>query len=453
MSLVERVGLDSPARREQVAQTLARVEQNAISYVRVAFPDLLGVLRGRTVRVERLKALFEEGLSFGCRLLLCDLNGDVHPSVQLGDTYDFGNFYLLPEPTSLVELPWSPGVALILADPYLATGQAAVSSRLVLQRAIAQAVTLDLKLLVGFEIEATIYPLAGALPFSERRHLFTTLGQGLAAPLLNPLWNALSRMGLDLDAYANEFAAGEIEFNLAPRPALAAVDQFVLVKLAAQEILRTAGYGITFMAMFDNEHGGMTSGLHIHQAGLNGAGRNIFYDPQAEYGLSTTVRRYLGGQLRHALPVAVLSTPTITGYRRYRPGTWAPTSVNWGLDNRTTMLRVMPDRGADTRIENRLADSAANPYLAVAAMLAAGVDGIQRRIEPGPPATGNTTTPQVALPRNMGEALPILAQPSALTEFLGSDFLTAYRGLLQQTVERFEAHVTEWEINEYRGIL
>ncbi len=453
MSLVERVGLASPARREQVAQTLARMEQNAIRYVRVAFPDLLGVLRGRTVRVERLNAMFEEGLSFGCRLLLCDLIGDVHASVQLGEIYDFGNFYLLPDPITFVPLPWSPGAGLILADPYLPTGEPAVSSRLALQRAIAQAATFDLKLLVGFEIEASIYPIADVPPFSERRHLFTTLGQGLAAPLLNPLWDALSRMGLELDAYTNEFAAGEIEFNLAPRPALAAVDQFVLVKLAAQEILRAAGYGITFMAMFDNEHGGMTSGLHIHQAALNGTGQNIFYDPAAEDGLSTTARHYLGGQLRHACQVAVLSTPTITGYRRYRPGTWAPTSVSWSLDNRTTMLRVMPDRGADTRIENRLADSAANPYLAVAAMLAAGVDGIQRRIEPGPPATGNATTPQVALPRNMGEALPILAQPSALTEFLGSDFLTAYRGLLRQTVERFETHVTEWEIDEYRGIL
>jgi glutamine synthetase len=453
MSLVERAGLAGPTRREQTTHCLARIEASGIRYVRMAFPDLLGVLRGRAVQVERLKAMFEEGMSFGCRLLLCDLTGDVHPSVQLGETYDFGNFYLLPDPTTFVPLPWSPGAGLILADPYLPGGEPAVSSRLLLQRAIAQAAALDLKLLVGFEIEATIYPIGDVPPFSERRHLFTTLGQGLAAPLLNPLWDALSQMGLELDAYANEFAAGEIEFNLAPRLALAAVDQFALVKLAAQEMFKTAGYGITFMAMFDNEHGGMTSGLHIHQAALNGTGQNIFYDPAAEDGLSILARHYLGGQLRHACQVAVLSTPTITGYRRYRPGTWAPTSVSWSLDNRTTMLRVMPDRGADTRIENRLADSAANPYLAVAAMLAAGIDGIQRRIEPGPPTTGNATTPQVALPRNMAEALSILAQPSALTDFLGSDFLTAYCGLLRQTVERFETHVTEWEINEYRGIL
>jgi glutamine synthetase len=197
----------------------------------------------------------------------------------------------------------------------------------------------------------------------------------------------------------------------------------------------------------------MTSGLHIHQAGLDAAGQNCFANPQAEDGLSQTLRHYLAGQLTHARQVAVLSTPTITGYRRYRPGTWAPTSVTWSLDNRTTMLRVMPDRGPATRVENRLADAAANVHLALAAMIMAGLDGIRREIEPGPPTTGDAATAEVALPRNLWEAIDCLAKPSPLIEFLGPEFVTAYRGLLLQTVERFEAHVTNWEIAEYRGIL
>ena len=297
MSLVKRVGLANPARQEQTAQALAKIETAGIRYIRVAFPDLLGILRGRTVQADRLSHIFDEGLSFGCRLLLCDLIGDVHPSVQLGETYDFGNFYLLPDPATLVSLPWSPGAGLVLADPYLPNGQPAVSTRLALKQAIDQAAGFDLDLLVGFEVETSIYPLGDSPPLSERRHLFTTLGQGLAAPLLTPLWDTLSEMGIGLEGYANEFAAGEIEFNLAPRPALQSADEFVLLKLAAREMLHAAGYGLTFMAMFDNEHQGMTSGLHIHQAGLNTAGQNIFDDPQAEGGLSTTARHYLGGQL------------------------------------------------------------------------------------------------------------------------------------------------------------
>ncbi len=452
-SLAERAGLDSATRREQVKQLLSRLAAEEVRYVRIAFPDLLGVLRGRMVRAERLESIVEAGLSFGCRLLLTDLIGNVHPSVRLGETYDYGNFYLLPDPTTFTPLPWSPGAGLILADPYLPDGQPAVSSRLLLKRAVKQAAQEGLSLKIGFEVESSVYPIAEVPPLSERRHLFTTVGQGLAAPVFVPLWDMLSQMDLGLEAYANEFAAGEFEFNLSPKAALEATDQFLLLKLAAREILNAAGYGITFMAMVDNEHEGMTSGLHIHQAGLDAAGHNCFADPQAEFGLSQTLLHYVGGQLTHARQLAVLSTPTITGYRRYRPGTWAPTSITWSLDNRTTMLRVMPDRGLATRVENRLADAAANVHLAVAAMAVAGVDGIRREIDPGPPRTGDAATSGVALPRNLWEAIQCLAEPSPVIDFLGTAFVMAYRGLLLQTAERFEAHVTDWEIAEYRGIL
>jgi glutamine synthetase len=371
----------------------------------------------------------------------------------LGETYDYGNFYLLPDPTTLVALPWAPGTGLILADPYLSNGQPAISSRLVLKQAIEAAAQVDLKLIIGIEVESSIFPLRDVPEISERRHLFTALGQGLAAPVLTPLWDTLERMNIGLDAFANEFAGGEIEFNLSPRPALQAVDEFVLLKLAAREMLRTEGYDITFMAMFDGQHQGLTSGLHLHQSGINAEGRSVFFDPETEHGLAQTLLHYLGGQLSQARHLAAFSTPTITGYKRYRPGTWAPTSVTWSLDNRTTMLRVMPDRGQATRVENRLPDSAANPYLALAAMIVAGVEGIRGEIDPGPPTTGDAATTRVALPRNLWEALQCLEESSAITAFLGTDFTTAYRGLLLQTADRFEAHVTDWEIAEYRGIL
>ena len=452
-SLAERTGLDSSTRREQVKQLLSRLETEEIRYVRLAFPDLMGVLRGRMVKADRLVSILETGLSLGCRLLLTDLMGNVHPSVRLGETYDYGNFYLLPDPATFTPLPWSPGAGLILADPYLPDGQPAISSRLLLKRAVEWATQVGLQLMVGLEVEASLYPLGEVPPLGERRHLFTTLGQGLAAPVLLPVWDRLNQMELGLEAYANEFAAGEFEFNLSPKAALQAADQFLLLKLALREMLHAAGYGITFMAMVDNDHEGMTSGLHLHQAGQDAAGNNCFANPQAEYGLSQTLLHYLGGQLTHARQVAVLSTPTITGYRRYRPGTWAPTSVTWSLDNRTTMLRVMPDRGAATRVENRLADSAANVHLALAAMIVAGVEGIQRELDPGPPATGDAATSEVALPRNLWAAIESLAEPSPLIDFLGDAFVMAYRGLLLQTAARFEAHVTDWEIAEYRGIL
>jgi glutamine synthetase len=306
---------------------------------------------------------------------------------------------------------------------------------------------------MGLEVESSIFSSGENPPLSERQHLFTTLGQGRVGRVLLPIWDALDEMGIRLDGVTNEFASGEIEFNLSPQPPLQAADQFVLMKLVVREMLQAAGYDITFMAMFDNERAGMTSGLHVHQVALEAAGHNIFYDPQAANGLSETVLHFLGGQLDYARHLAVLSTPTITGYRRYRPGTWAPTCPTWGLDNRTAMLRVMPHRGPSTRVENRLPDSAANPYLALAAMIVAGVEGIRQQTDPGPPATGNATTAEVSLPLTVWDAIRCLAEETAVTTFIGRELITAYRGILRLATERFAAHVTDWEIAEYRGIL
>ncbi len=453
MTLVQRAGLDTPDRREQTGQALAKIGEEKIRYVRLAFPDLMGVLRGRMVQATRLEHMFVEGCSFGSRLLLTDLIGEVHPSVQLGATYDYGNFYLLPEPSTLLSVPWLPGTGIILADPYLPDGNRAVSSRLALKQAIEYAATVNFKLLVGLEVESSVFPTGDAPRISERQHLFTALGQGLAAPVLMPLWDTLNQIGIGLDGYVNEFAPGEIEFNLSPQPALRAADEFLLMKLAAREMLRPTGYDLTFMAMFDNDRAGMTSGLHVHQAGFDEQGRNLFYDPTSEHGLSKTLLHFIGGQLSHARQLAVLSTPTITGYRRYCPGTWAPINATWGLDNRTVMLRVMPDRGPSTRIENRLPDSAANPYLMLAAMILAGVEGIENQATPPPPTTGSAMIHPVSLPRHIWEAIQCLEEPSTLTASLGQDLIMAYRGILLLAAERFSASVSEWEIEEYRCIL
>jgi glutamine synthetase len=312
---------------------------------------------------------------------------------------------------------------------------------------------MKLNLMMGLEVECIVFPLGNSPWLSDRREAFMSWVQGLAAPLLTPVWDALRALGVGLDGYENELSAGQIEFNLDPEPPLAAADALILVKLAAQEMLHAAGYGVTFMAKFDNEPETTTSGLHVHQSAFNQQGENIFYDPAATCGLSQLLLHYMGGQLTHAKQLAALTTPTITGYKRYRPGTWAPTSVTWSLDNRTSLLRVMAERGPATRVENRLPDSAANPYLTLAGMIAAGVAGIRNELHPGSPIMGNVMTDEAGVPKNMWEAAQCLATPSAVTDRLGPALVTAYRGMLLQTLARFEAHVTDWEIAEYRGII
>ena len=207
------------------------------------------------------------------------------------------------------------------------------------------------------------------------------------------------------------------------------------------------------MAKLYNGPDGMTSGLHVHMSGFDERGESAFFDPTSEYGLSQTLLYFISGQLEGARQIAALSTPTITGYKRYRPGTWAPTSTTWSLDNRTSMLRVMPRRGPSTRVENRLPEAAANPYLSLAAIITAGIEGVRTESDPGPPAKGDAMTGEAAVPTNMREAAQSLLEPSAITALLGDDVIMAYRGILLRTADLFEAFVTDWEVAHYRDIL
>jgi glutamine synthetase len=453
MLLIEQLGLDTSARREQAREALARIQQSVIRYLRVVCPDLMGVLRGKTVGTNQMEKVFADGCNFGARILLTDLTEHVHPSVHLGDRYDFGNCYLLPDPGTFVILPWCPAHALVLADPYLPDGTPAVSSRLALKQAIAGAAAIGLHVVVGMEMETFIYPLDNQPQISETQHFFSAVGQGLAAPLLRPILDSVYELGIKLQTCEHEHGQGQIEFNLAPNPALEAADQMMIFKLAAREILHPMGYGITWMAKLHNGPEAMTSGLHVHLSGLDANGQTVFYDPEKDKGLASRFLDFIGGQLAGARQIAALSTPTITGYKRYRPGTWAPTSATWSLDNRTSMVRVMPRRGISTRVENRLPEAAANPYLALAAMLAAGVDGIKRQTDPGPPIVGDAVTGEAAVPTNIREAAACLEENSAITELLGHDMLSAYRGILLRTADRFDSYVTNWEIVEYSNIL
>jgi len=440
-------------RREHAARIAERITKNNIHYVRLAFPDLMGVLRGRVVRADRIPPAIVDGLSIGSRLLITDLAGEVHPSVLLDEKYTYANCLLVPDPDTFVELPWAHGSAVVLSDPYFPDGEPGIASRLALKRAVKYASQSGLSLNIGMEIESSFFTVDGSGDVTDPKHIFSTLGQGLFGQTVLPICDALNEMGLGVDGVVNELAPGEIEFNLEPSPAIEAADKYVLAKLVIREMVKAAGYDVTFMAMPDSTHHGMVSGLHVHHSATDESGSNPFFDPADENGISDVLRHYIGGQLAHARQMAALSTPTMTGYRRYRPGTWAPTIPTWSLDNRTTMLRVMPDRGAATRVENRLPDSAANSHLALAAMIFAGIDGIRLKTDPGRPSTGDATGHTVALPAGLNEACACLSEKSALTDHMGADLVMSYRGVLLNAADRFAEHVTDWEIAEYRSIM
>ncbi len=372
---------------------VAELAARSIDVVRVTYPDLMGSDRGRDVLVGELPAVSAHGLAF-CRAVYH--TGPLGEVVTVAGGLDAGlpDITVRPDLDTLKPLPWEPGVAWCLAattDPR--TGEpCAESPRELLRATTARLAEVGLTAVVGPELEyylcdpdpsapsgwAPYAAAPGNVYVAGRRgdpdgHLLRTLRQ-------------LRALGIGATMGNHEFSGGQFEINLTHSEALDAADRAYLFKAAIKELARTEGRLATFMAKPFNEEGG--SGFHLHMSALDAGGRNVFAAPEAEDGLSATARHAIGGVLRHAPALAALLNPTINSYKRFGPDTLAPWLIDWGLDNRSAMLRIPPERGAATRVELRLGDASANPYLAVAGLVAAVYLGVRDRTEPAGAAPG-----------------------------------------------------------------
>jgi glutamine synthetase len=269
--------------------------------------------------------------------------------------------------------------------------------------------------------------------------------QGLLVHMLRQLREA----GLRVTAANHEFSPGQFEINLGHSELADAADRSFRLKSAVQEIARHRGLLATFMAKPFNDEGG--SGFHVHASVNDDAGHNVFGDPDGADGLSDLGRHAIGGVLRHARALSALLNPTINSFKRFGPDTLAPWLIDWGLDNRSAMVRIPPERGAAARMEVRLGDATANPYLAMAAVGAAAYLGIRDKAEPPAKLEGYGYDPgrSPMLPMRLGEALDALESDRELTGVLGEYFVTSFLAYKRNEIERFERYVTDWEFREY----
>jgi glutamine synthetase len=446
----------------EIAQHLERLatQGHLIDVVRVTFPDLLGTDRAREVLVEHLPSAVGHGLAF-CRA--------VYHTTPRGDTVDVAggldaglpDIMVRPDLSTLAALPWEPGVAWCLgdvSDP--ATGAPAPESpREVLKKVLAAWTEFGLSPVVGPELEyflcepdpnpasVTGWRRYGEAPGSiytaglrgdPDRHLLRTIRQ-------------LRDLGLRVTAGNHEYSSGQFEINLDHSEALDAADRAFRFKAAVKELARKEGKLATFMAKPFNDEGG--SGFHLHFSAVEPGydGQNVFDDASGAHGLSNTGRQALAGILAHAPALAALQNPTINSYKRFGPDTLAPWLIDWGLDNRSAMLRVPPERGAASRLELRLGDASANPYLLIASTLAAALLGIIAEEEPPAPLEGYgyDTSKAPQLPATLPAALDALVADGPLTELLGKEFTASFLAYKRNEIERFQQHVTDWEFGEY----
>jgi glutamine synthetase len=423
-----------------------------VTSVRVLYPDLHGVARGKDVPISEFDHAIEKGLCFCAAVMGTDLR---HTPV-VGGEEGYPDLIARPDMSTMVTLPWEPGVAQCLSDLEPVAGGAPIADpRGAVRKAVEAVRALGFDPVIGPELEFFLLKPDAAAPGGFARRVdklsmvYTVGPQADPDGVVRAMTEDLARLGLEVFAVNHEFMNSQYEINLRHADALTAADRAFRLKTAVKDIAAQRGLLATFMGKPFNDQGG--SGTHLHVS-LGRDGANAFDAPGRPDGVAAELHHFTAGVLAHAPALMGLLNPTVNAYRRIVPDSLAPTHANWGWDNRATFIRIPPERGGATRIELRVGDGAANPYLAIATVLAAGTDGLRRRLEPPPPVAGDAyraDEPGPALPAELDRALDALDADAVLRAALGPEIVDTFLAVKRFEVERHRAWVSDWEIDEY----
>ena len=432
-----------------------RLRDEGIDVVRLSWSDMIGVDRGRDVPIDELDTAAGHGLAFCRATFHTTPMGDVVP-VQGGIEAGLPDILVRPDFSTLAPLPWEPGARGCIGDVFTVDEEPAPEApRNVVSRVAGLLADVGLQAVVGPELEYFLCEEDPSSPSGYSRYanqtgnVYVVGRKGDPRGILLRTLRELRQAELRVTAANHEFCPGQFEINLDHSELLDAADRAFRMKSAVQEIARQEGLLATFMAKPFNDEGG--SGFHLHVSLTDESGANIFGDPGGVDGLSVRGRQAIAGVLKHARAIAAIANPTINSYKRFGPDTLAPWLVDWGLDNRSAKVRVPPERGDGARMEVRLGDATANPYLIMAAVTAAAYLGITGELELPAPLEGYGYDPESApmLPGSLSEALDALEADTDLTDALGSYFVTSFLQYKRDELERFGRYVTDWEFREY----
>lgn len=478
-TFVERHGLWSAAQAKAAAQVERIVKRDKLEVVRFSFVDQHGVLRGKTVIAADAAQAMRSGVTMTTTLLVKDTSHrTVYPVFTPGGGFAMeemqggGDFVMVADPASFRVLPWANKTGWLLCDIYFANGKPVpFSTRARCRDALDRLAKAGFDFLAGLEVEfhlfkienprlapadATWPPAAPEVSLLTQGFQYLTESRyDMIDPAVEILRRGIEQLGLPLRSVEVELGPSQCEFTFRPQAGIASADTMVLFRAAAKQIARRNGFLATFMCRpaLPNV---MSSGWHLHQSLREAkSGRNAFAFDHADV-LSTVGRYYLGGLLAHARAAAAFTTPTINGYKRYRPYSLAPDRVIWGRDNRGVMVRVLGQPGDPaTHLENRVGEPAANPYLYVASQIYSGLDGIARRVDPGPSADTPYDAAAALLPKDLGEAVTALRADEVFRSGFGGSFIDYYTHIKAAELERFgreagdQEDVTSWEQREY----
>ncbi|MDB5838554.1 MAG: glutamine synthetase catalytic region [Herminiimonas sp.] len=474
MTFVKKYNLWTDEQHAAAEQIIKTLRDGAIDVVRFSFPDQHGILRGKTLVVEEAIRVLQIGVTLTSTLLAKDTSHKtVFPVFSSGGGFDMpemqgaADVLMVADPTTFRILPWAPNSAWLLCDVYFANGNPVpFATRQLYRNALQQLSSAGFEFMAGLEVEFHVFKVTdphmqpsdagqpGQPPevslLSHGYQYLTEMRYDLIEPVVEMIRRGIQGLNLPLRSLEVEYGPSQFEFTFGPTTGLQTADAMILFRSAVKQICRRNGYHATFMCR-PRIPNVVSSGWHLHQSLVHtNGGANAFMPQSAEQQLSDTGRHYLAGLLAHAAGATALSTPTLNGYRRYRSYSLAPDRANWGRDNRGVMLRVLGGHGDQaTRIENRIGEPAANPYLYFSSQILSGLDGIRRKLEPPASADAPYETPAENLPRSLPEALACLRNDACLREGLGSGFIDYFCAIKEAEIARFNLEVTEWEQREY----
>jgi len=439
--------MPNPAREE----VLKKAEELGVKFVHLQFTDIIGVLKSVAIPVEQLEAALDGELMFD--------GSSIEGFVRIEES----DMYLRPDPATFAVFPWTEGqdtVARLMCDIHNPDGTPfAGCPRHTLKAVLAEAAEMGYTMMAGPEPEFFLFDTdemkRATVNTFDQAGYFDLSPIDLGEEARRDMVLALQKMGFEIEASHHEVAPAQHEIDFRYADGLKTADNIATFKFVVRVVARQHNLHATFMPK--PVFGVNGSGMHTHQS-LFRRGENAFYDPEGEYQLSDEALYYIGGLMRHARAFAAITNPTVNSYKRLVPGYEAPVYIAWSERNRSPLVRVPAARKSATRVELRNPDPSCNPYLALAVMLKAGLDGIKNKILPPEPVNKNIYALTAAerkemgiesLPGSLKEALEELQQDPVVMEALGPHILERFIEAKTLEWDVYRTQVHKWEIDQY----
>ncbi len=438
-----------------IEQILEEWHGAGVKWIRFELPDMHGISRSKTIPVEHAESYAAKGLNMYGGASVLDTRSDVVPGTLYNEEKSYADQLLTPDPATAAVVPWAEHTARFICDATWYDGTPLEATpRRVFRRALDKCRAMGFEPVMGSEFEFYLLTADTHEQLFSGYHIFNTVRNDWVGTI-HRIMEEMPQIGVSIITSNCEYAGSQWEINYAPGAGLDGPDKGFTFKNGVKEIAKQDGLLATFMSKPFGDSAG--SGCHTHiSLRRTDSGASVFGDDAGELGISEACRHFIGGLIRYAKAIDALIAPTVNCHRRRRRHTFSPTNISWGLEDRSALVRVKGGSVESRHVEYRAPTALSNPYLVGAALLQAGLKGIEDKIDPGPssrPGIPAEDDPDFEkLPSSLPEALDALESEPATKEFFSEEFVSAYTTMRRYELSRFADSVTDWERQEYQEL-